>query len=438
MNKQIIQIPYGFEFRDYQKNLWVQSFQKKRLVYVWHRRAGKDIFAINRLLYAMLFEQVGTYWHIFPRYNQAKRSVWQERDASGKRYLDYIPKEVIEKTNETELKVTLKNGSIYQFVGSDNPDNLRGAGIKGVCFSEYAEQDSRIWDIIQPMINATNGIALFNFTPKGQNHAYQLFEMAKKIPETWHCEIKTADDTKALSRETLEQIKQEKLLMGETIDFFNQEYYCSFANPVEGSYYGDIIKQIEDNKQIGKIDYEPRLPVYTAWDLGLADSTAIWFFQCVGNEIRVIDYIEENNKSLDYYIREIKNKKYIYAKHFAPHDIQVREQSNGKSRIEFALQLGLRFDVVPNLGIAEGINAVRVILPKCYFNEETTRRGIKCLKNYKKDFDFKNNCFKISPKHDWSSHGADAFRYLALSYRDTLTTIGSRQFSRANDRVINF
>ena len=244
MNKQIIQIPYGFEFRDYQKNLWVQSFQKKRLVYVWHRRAGKDIFAINRLLYAMLFEQVGTYWHIFPRYNQAKRSVWQERDISGKRYLDYIPKEVIAKTNETELKITLKNGSIYQFVGSDNPDNLRGAGIKGVCFSEYAEQDSRIWDIIQPMINATNGIALFNFTPKGQNHAYQLFEMAKKIPETWHCEIKTADDTKALSPETLEQIKQEKLLMGETIDFFNQEYYCSFANPVEGSYYGDIMKQI--------------------------------------------------------------------------------------------------------------------------------------------------------------------------------------------------
>lgn len=437
-NKEILEIPYNFNFRQYQKDLWIKSFEKKRLIYVWHRRAGKDIIALNRLLYAMLFEQVGTYWHIFPTYAQGKKSIWQELDKDGRKYLDYIPKKLIKKINESELKITLFNDSIYQIVGSDNPDNLRGAGIKGACFSEYAEQDPRAWETIEPMLRATNGFALFNFTPKGQNHAYQLFNMAKKLPEFWHCEIKTAEDTQAISPEDLEQIKQEKILRGETLDFFNQEYFCSFTNPVDGAYYGEIIQQIENNNQIGKFEYEPRLPVYTAWDLGLADSTAIWFFQCISNEIRIIDYLENNNKGLDYYIKEIKNKKYIYEKHFAPHDIQVREQSNGKSRIEFAFELGLRFNVAPKLPIAEGINAVRSILPKCYFNEETTRKGLNCLKNYKKDFDFKNNCFKIEPKHDWSSHGADAFRYLALAYRETLTTISSRQYNRANDRVINF
>lgn len=437
-NKEILEIPYNFNFRQYQKDLWIKSFEKKRLIYVWHRRAGKDIIALNRLLYAMLFEQVGTYWHIFPTYAQGKKSIWQELDKDGRKYLDYIPKKLIKKINESELKITLFNDSIYQIVGSDNPDNLRGAGIKGACFSEYAEQDPRAWETIEPMLRATNGFALFNFTPKGQNHAYQLFNMAKKLPEFWHCEIKTAEDTQAISPEDLEQIKQEKILRGETLDFFNQEYFCSFTNPVDGAYYGEIIQQIENNNQISKFEYEPRLPVYTAWDLGLADSTAIWFFQCISNEIRIIDYLENNNKGLDYYIKEIKNKKYIYEKHFAPHDIQVREQSNGKSRIEFAFELGLRFNVAPKLPIAEGINAVRSILPKCYFNEETTRKGLNCLKNYKKDFDFKNNCFKIEPKHDWSSHGADSFRYLALAYRENLTTIGSRQYNRANDRVINF
>lgn len=437
-NKNFLEIPYKFNFREYQKSLWLESFKKKRLIYVWHRRAGKDIIALNRLLYAMLFEQVGTYWHIFPTYAQGKKSIWQETDKDGRKYLDYIPAEIIKQKNESELKITLKNGSIYQIVGSDNPDNLRGAGIKGACFSEYAEQDPRAWETIEPMLRATGGFALFNFTPKGKNHAYQLYTMAKNLPDFWHCEIKTADDTKAISPEDLEQIKAEKILRGETLDFFNQEYFCSFTNPIDGAYYGEIIQQIENNNQVRKVDYEPSIPVYTAWDLGVADSTAIWFFQCVNNEIRIIDYLENNNKGLDYYIREIKNKKYIYEKHFAPHDIQVRDFTNGKSRLETAFQLGLRFDVVPNLKVAEGINAVRSILPKCYFNEETTRSGLNALKNYKKDFDFKNNCFKIEPKHDWCSHGADAFRYLALSYRDTLTNIGYMQYTKALDRVINF
>lgn len=394
--------------------------KKKRAIYVWHRRAGKDLLALNRILYAGLFEAVGTYWHIFPSYAQGAKSIWQETNSEGRKYIDYIPRELIAKKNEKELKITLKNGSIYQIVGSDNPDSLRGAGIKGAVFSEYAEQDPRVWGTIQPMLLENNGFAMFNFTPKGQNHAYELYKMAQKMPDVWHSEIKTAEETGVFTKEQLEQVKAEILSEGKTLDFFNQEFLCSFNNPIEGAYYSKIIDDLDKQGRIGKFEWERQLPVYTFWDLGVGDATTIWFAQFIRNEIRIIDYIEDNNKGLDSYIKEVKDKPYIYADHYAPHDIVVREFSNGKSRIETALELGLRFLIAPKLSVDDGHNAVRKILPSCFFNEATTRRGLLALKNYKKEFDNKNNTFKLQPKHDWASHGADAFRYLAISYSENI------------------
>ena len=394
--------------------------KKKRAIYVWHRRAGKDLLALNRILYSAMFEAVGTYWHIFPSYAQGAKSVWQETNSEGRKYIDYIPQELIAKKNEKELKITLKNGSIYQIVGSDNPDSLRGAGIKGAVFSEYAEQDPRAWGTIQPMLLENNGWAMFNFTPKGQNHAYELYKMAQKMPEVWHSEIKTAEETGVFTQQQLEQVKVEILSEGKTLDFFNQEFLCSFNNPIEGAYYSKIIDDIDKQGRIGNYPYNPALPVYTFWDLGVGDATTIWFAQFIGNEIRIIDYIEDNNRGMNTYIKEVKDKPYIYEQHYAPHDIQIREFTNGKSRLETALELGLRFMIAPKLSIEDGIDAVRAILPKCFFNEATTRRGLLTIKNYKKEFDNKNNTFKLQPKHDWASHGADAFRYLAVSYRENI------------------
>jgi hypothetical protein len=423
INKQEIIIPHNYTPRPYQLGLWSAMIdnKKKRAIYVWHRRAGKDLLALNRILYSAMFEAVGTYWHIFPSYAQGAKSVWQETNSEGRKYIDYIPQELIAKKNEKELKITLKNGSIYQIVGSDNPDSLRGAGIKGAVFSEYAEQDPRAWGTIQPMLLENNGWAMFNFTPKGQNHAYELYKMAQKMPDVWHSEIKTAEETGVFTQEQLEQVKAEILSEGKTLDFFNQEFLCSFNNPIEGAYYSKIIDDLEKQEKIGKYEWERQLPVYTFWDLGVGDATTIWFAQFIGKEIRIIDYIEDNNRGLDSYIKEVKDKTYIYEQHYAPHDIQIREFTNGKSRIETALELGLRFLIAPKLSIDDGINAVRSILPKCFFNEATTRRGLLTLKNYKKDFDNKNNTFKLQPKHDWASHGADAFRYLAVSYRENIS-----------------
>jgi hypothetical protein len=419
INKQEIIIPHNYTPRPYQLGLWSAMIddKKKRAIYVWHRRAGKDLLALNRILFSAMFEAVGTYWHIFPSYAQGAKSVWQETNSEGRKYIDYIPQELIAKKNEKELKITLKNGSIYQIVGSDNPDSLRGAGIKGAVFSEYAEQDPRAWGTIQPMLLENNGWAMFNFTPKGQNHAYELYKMAQKMPDVWHSEIKTAEETGVFTQEQLEQVKAEILSEGKTLDFFNQEFLCSFNNPIEGAYYSKIIDDLEKQEKIGKFEWEQQLPVYTFWDLGVGDATTIWFAQFIDKEIRIIDYIEDNNKGLNSYIKEVKNKPYIYEQHYAPHDIQIREFSNGKSRIETALELGLRFSIAPRLSVEDGINAVRSILHKCFFNESTTKKGLLALKNYKKDFDNKNNVFKLQPKHDWASHGADAFRYLAVSYR---------------------
>jgi phage terminase large subunit len=422
INKQEIIIPHNYTPRPYQLGLWSAMIddKKKRAIYVWHRRAGKDLLALNRILYSAMFEAVGTYWHIFPSYAQGAKSVWQETNSEGRKYIDYIPQELIAKKNEKELKITLKNGSIYQIVGSDNPDSLRGAGIKGAVFSEYAEQDPRAWGTIQPMLLENNGWAMFNFTPKGQNHAYELFKMAQKMPEVWHSEIKTAEETGVFTQEQLEQVKAEILSEGKTLDFFNQEFLCSFNNPIEGAYYSKIIDDLDKQGRIGNFPHNPALPVFTFWDLGIGDATTIWFAQFIGKEIRIIDYIEDNNKGLNLYIKEVKDKTYIYEQHYAPHDIQIREFTNGKSRLETALELGLRFMIAPKLSIDDGIDAVRSILPKCFFNEATTRRGLLTLKNYKKEFDNKNNTFKLQPKHDWASHGADAFRYLAVSYRENI------------------
>jgi len=412
-------------------DLWQAMIEdkKKRAIYVWHRRAGKDLLALNVIIYQALFGAVGTYWHIFPSYAQGAKSVWQETNSEGRKYIDYIPKQLIAKKNEKELKITFKNGSIYQIVGSDNPDSLRGAGIKGAVFSEFAEQDPRAWGTIQPMLLENNGFAMFNFTPKGQNHAYELFKMAQKMPEVWHSEIKTAEETGVFSQEQLEQVKSEILAEGKTLDFFNQEFLCSFNNPIEGAYYSKIIDDLDKQGRIGNYPWERQLPVYTFWDLGVGDANTIWFAQFIRNEVRIIDYIEDNNKGLDSYIKEVKDKPYIYADHYAPHDIVIREYTNGKARIETALELGLRFLIAPKLSIDDGHDAVRKILPSCFFNETTTRRGLLALKNYKKEFDNKNNTFKLYPKHDWASHGADAFRYLAVSYREN---IGQQQHQQTH------
>jgi hypothetical protein len=249
------------------------------------------------------------------------------------------------------------------------------------------------------------------------NHAWELLQVAKADPANWYWEIKTVDDTHAITPEVLAREKVEMLKQTGNDALYEQEYFCSFEAPVQGAYYGTQLMDAEKTNRITNVPYEPYVPVNTYWDLGVGDTTAIWFMQEVGVEKRMIDYYETNGEGLDHYAKVLQEKGYVYGEHYAPHDIEVRELSSGRSRREIAQNLGINFKIAPKLSIEDGINASRVIIPTCWFDKVKCERGLNALKSYHKEWDEENKCYKNHPEHDWSSNGSDAFRYFAVSYR---------------------
>ena len=388
----------------------------KRAVAIWHRRAGKDKSLFNLVAKKML-ERVGAYYYFFPTYQQGKKILWNGIDRDGNKFIDHIPDVLRKRTDNSEMLIELTNGSIFQVIGTDNINSIVGTNPVGCVFSEYSLQDPTAWYFIRPILAENGGWAVFNYTPRGDNHGRDLYEMAKRDPERWFTQLLTVEDTHAISEDILATEKKEMFEQTGSDALYMQEYYCSFDAPVQGSYYGHLLSRSQEEGKITKVPYEPTMLVDTAWDLGVGDSTAIWFVQSVGHEIRVIDYIENSGEGLNYYVKLLREKPYAYGRHYAPHDIEVREFTNGKSRRETAKLLGIDFTVVPNMSIDDGIDAVRSIIPKCWFDQEKCEKGISCLKNYHKEWDEKDKVFKNKPDHDWTSHGSDAFRYFAVGYR---------------------
>jgi len=408
-----IQVPDNWRPRDYQLDLWKYLENGgKRAVAVWHRRAGKDLLSVNWCVTAAL-KRKGLYWHLLPTYNQGRKIVWDGMTRDGRSFLEHFPKELWANVNNTDMRLELKNGSIYQVVGTDNVDRLVGSNPVGVVFSEYSLQDPRAWDLVRPILAENGGWAVFIYTARGRNHGYDLFNMANRN-ERWFCQRLSIDDTSVLTQEAIEEERE----AGMPEELIQQEFYCSFDAPLVGSYYGSLMAKALAEERIKNVPYEPRLEVHTSWDLGMGDSTAIIWFQQFGNEYRIIDYYENQGEGIPHYVKIVREKDYIYGRHIAPHDIKVREMGTGKSRFEVARDLGLRFDICPNIQIDDGIEAARSIIPRCYFDEKKCSILVEALRQYRKDYDEKNKVYKNRPLHDWSSHGADAFRYLALGTRD--------------------
>ena len=408
-----IQVPDNWRPRDYQLDLWKYLENGgKRAVAVWHRRAGKDLLSVNWCVTAAL-KRKGLYWHLLPTYNQGRKIVWDGMTRDGRSFLEHFPKELWANVNNTDMRLELKNGSIYQVVGTDNVDRLVGSNPVGVVFSEYSLQDPRAWDLVRPILAENGGWAVFIYTARGRNHGYDLFNMANRN-ERWFCQRLSVDDTAVLNQEAIDEERE----AGMPEELIQQEFYCSFDAPLVGSYYGSLMAKALAEERIKNVPYEPRLEVHTSWDLGMGDSTAIIWFQQFGNEYRIIDYYENQGEGIPHYVKIVREKDYIYGRHIAPHDIRVREMGTGKSRYEVARDLGLRFDICPNIQIDDGIEAVRSIIPRCYFDEKKCSILVEALRQYRKDYDEKNKVYKNRPLHDWSSHGADAFRYLALGTRD--------------------
>ena len=408
-----ITLPYNFTPRPYQMSL-LKAFDSglKRYIGIWHRRAGKDKTALN-LTVKKAFERVGAYYYFFPTYRQGKKILWDGVDETGMKFLDHIPPQLIRSKNNTEMKIDFVNGSLFQIWGTENPDAIRGTNPVGCVFSEYSYQDPEAWEIVRPILRKNGGWAIFLFTPAGKNHAYELYEMAKDNPE-WMVEVLTVNNTGVFSKEDIERDRKE----GMPEEFIQQEYYCSFEAPLKGAYYAKEMMEAEREGRITNVPHEKTVPVNTVWDLGVGDSTAIWFIQCVGKEIRLIDYYEASGEGLDHYVRVLQQKPYIYGKHYAPFDIEVKELGTGKSRKEIARSLGIDFVVVPKLPLADGINAVRMLFNRFWFDKEKCKRGISALRSYRREYNTKLQEFKDHPVHDWACHAADALRYFAVAYQE--------------------
>jgi hypothetical protein len=448
------QIPFNFDSRAYQENfLWeVQEAiegrsQKRYFMQIWHRRAGKDKVNIAETVPRRLFQDPCLVKFVYPTLTMGRDNLWNGIGKDGFRYREHISEGMrAGEPNETRMEIPVLtqagDQSLFQISGSDHPDSLRGGNPRMLVFSEWSEQDPYAWDVEKPILDENDGIAIFNFTPKGDNHARGMYEYAKNEPK-WHVELLTAEDTGIWSVQQLDEILKDIIKRfssqgrseAEAEAYFQQEYMCSFKAPVIGSYFGANIQIAEKENRITTVPYMQGFPVDTFWDLGIDDSMTIWFHQAIGMEHHFIDYYENSGEGFPHYAQVLQEKKYVYGRHYAPHDIKVRELGSGKSRLETAATLGIRFEVSPMLSIEDGISATRSIFNQCWFDREKTMRGINALKNYRKEWDEKNKVFKNNPKHDWASHGADAFRTFGVGYRKPVNLQPQTNFGGVPSRI---
>jgi phage terminase large subunit len=383
---------------------------------VAHRRAGKTVACVHDLQRgALRCENVRPrFAYLSPFLKQSKAVAWDYlRDAvSPLRQLGAS-------THESELRADYPNGGQVRLYGADNPDALRGIYLDGVVLDEYADMDPRVWsEIIRPALADRAGWAVFIGTPKGRNAFYSTWKRAQEEDGWFHLMLR-ASETSLIAESELDLARKDL-----SEDQYAQEFECSFDAAIVGSYYGKLMAAAEADNRITGVPYEPTAQVWTAWDLGIRDATAIWFAQTVGREIRIIDYYEASGADLGHYVREISGRPYNYAGHIVPHDAQAKELGTGKSRLEVLESLGLKnLSVAAMHRVEDGINAVRVMLPKCWFDKVKCDRGIEAMKLYRAEFDANLQALKPRPVHDWTSHAADAFRYLAMDL-DTHHTVG--------------
>ena len=377
-------------------------------VIVAHRRFGKTVAAINDLIRDALTiprENVRCAY-IAPYYRQAKAIVWD--------YLKEYTKDIegVE-INIAELRVDFANGARVRLFGADNYDAMRGLYFDSVVLDEPADFPVSAWPtVIRPALADRKGRATFIGTPKGKNEFWDTYHYAKSHPD-WYCDIFKSSETGILDAEELEEAKR---AMGP--DRFEQEFECSFEAAIQGSFYAQEMKAATSDNRVVNVPYDPGAGVITSWDLGIGDSTAIWFAQFVGQEVRVIDYYENSGVGLDHYAKVLNEKGYVYSEHILPHDVRVKELGTGKSRLETLDALGIKnITIAPMLAVEDGIQSVRTMISRCWFDIEKCDRGVEALRQYRREFDEKLKTWRGRPLHDWTSHAADSFRYMAVGYR---------------------
>ena len=399
-------ITIGYKPRDWAT---FHEVNKRWIVLVLHRRAGKTTAALNHLQRDALRVPNSRYAYISPTYKQSKNIAWD----LIKHYARNIPGVDF---NEAELTVKYPNGSRIVLYGADNPDSLRGIGLWGVVFDEYSQQPSNIFsEIIRPALADHQGYAIWIGTPKGKNEFYKLYKYAQRDTE-WFSLLQTVDDTGLIQKEELENAI--KIM---TPDEFQQEWYCSFEAAIKGAIFSEELSTARKEKRITIVSYDTSQKVFTVWDLGKGANMAVGFYQRNFNQVKKIDYWEgEGNDSLPQSIAKIMNKPYVYGGHFAPHDIGTVDMSTGVTRIETAEKLGIKFQIVPRLSVDERINAAKLMFGRLWVDEIKCSLWLENIAQYQREWDNKKGMFKDNPLHDFASHGADEFTYAAVIEKEMI------------------
>jgi hypothetical protein len=435
-----IDIPNGWVPMAHQMPVWDFMQQGgKRSALCWHRRAGKDSFAINYLATAAM-QKVGVYWHMLPSATQARKVIWNGVDRFGRKVIDQaVPKEIRVKKRDDEMWIELVNGSIIQLVGSDNFDSLVGANPIGVVFSEYAIANPLAWSYIRPMLAENGGWAIFISTPRGHNHFYRLFTNNEDAPN-WFCELRDItqtfreDGTPIISKEVLDEERRE----GMEESLLQQEYFCSWEGGLQGAYFTDEVNDIRTNR-FGHYPYD-NTPTLTAWDIGFRDKTAVGVFMAhpdTGHPI-LMDAYEDRNKGLPHYIRHIKKWQdtYLFDMHWGPHDLHKTEFTTGNRVVDRAGDMGLNFEVLPRMDVADSIDNLRAFLKVLHVNKnDNTNHVMDMLQSYRREYDDKNMIFKDKPVHDYASDTADMMRYAAQAWYPGILDATARVTQRIGTRA---
>jgi phage terminase large subunit len=405
---QSVLIPY------YPRSVWRPFHQSdaRWRVAVAHRRAGKTVALINECIKGAWTCKLPNprFTYVAPFLNQSKAIAWD--------YLKHYSSPLGATFNEAELRADLPNGGRIRLFGADNPQALRGLYHDGVILDEFGDMDPAVWtEVIRPALSDRHGWAAFAGTPRGKNEFYNLRNRGLKGDADWRTWILKASETGLLNAADLKDARDS---MDEAT--YAREYECDFDASIEGAYYAKEMAQADTDKRICRVPIDPIVKVDTWWDLGIDDATAIWFVQDVGQERRMIDYIEVSGEGLPQIVRRLEAKGYRYGQHILPHDAEARELGTGVSRVETLEALGVRdVTIIPAQNVADGVNAARLMLSRCWFDAERCERGIEALKQYRREWDGKRQVWRERPLHDWASHAADAFRYGALS-RATIKT----------------
>lgn len=387
--------------RPWQRSTW-NSLARFNVI-VAHRRSGKTVFSCLRLISELLQKPGSVGAYIAPQYSQAKRVALELIKG-------YLPPG--SDVNASELKITLPNQARLYLLGAENPNPIRGLGLDYAVLDEVSQMPSSAWsEVIRPALADRQGGAIFIGTPMGMSGLfYRLYTDAPDLPD-WQRYFLPYTATNALPEAEIEALRREM-----RPEAFEQEMECSFQAAVRGAYWGTEMAQAEKDGRITKVPHDPAALVHVSWDLGMADSTALWYWQVCGREIHAIRYEEYQNTGLPEIIRQVKAHRYNWGDFIAPHDIAVRELGSGRSRIELARDLGINFMVAPNWRINEGIEAFRALIPRTWFDREGCGQGIEALKLYRADYQGTREVFSKNPLHDWTSHAADSARYFAVTF----------------------